>query len=277
MLAKLFLLPFLASEAAPDYFHYIKSGASANFDSREAVADGVTLYKWNGTDAGIADMRADVCAHNVLEWDAGNAAPYPSGDAWHAYDMVYFVAQGNASLTVGGETKVMKTGDTVWIQAGVSHSGLVPVDNRGGVIVDALKVPFEPQTTAAPSRSSGSGQFRFYMASEDLTPPDVTKLPGPNKHYEWYGESADPDVLHVWWKPSARMPCHSHAEGALYVTAWGKMCFDGESSGDSCRTAGEARWTKPGYQYANEAAGPDGSEIIVMNIHTNPQMCRAVV
>lgn len=267
----LVVVPALVS-SAPDYFHFIKEGSEANFDSQESVADGVSLFKWSGTAAGIEDMQKDVCAHNVLQWDAGSVTPYPPAESWHSYDTVYFVNQGNVTITVEGETKTMKTGDTLWVQAGVSHSSLVPVDNRAGVIVNALKTPFEPQLTSPPA--TGKGQHRFYMASEDLTPPDVHRMHDINQHDEWMGKAADPDVLHVWWRPNGRMPCHSHGEGALYVTAWGMMCFNGETK--DCRIAGEARWTKPHYEYANEQAGPEGSEIVVMNIHTGPRMCHAV-
>jgi mannose-6-phosphate isomerase-like protein (cupin superfamily) len=264
-------------KTVPNYFHFIKYGPSANFDSRTSVADGVAVYRWNGTSAGIADMQDDVCAHNVLEWDAGSVTPYPAAEVWHSYDMIYFVAQGNVTITVAGETKTMKTGDTVWVQAGVHHSSLVPVDNQAGTIVDALKTPFEPQLSSAPSLFSSAFGHRFYMASEDLTPPDVAHLPDINQHDEWFGKGSEIDVLHVWWKPNAKMPCHSHDNGALYVTGWGKMCFAGETTEADCRTAGEARWTKPQFEYSNEAAGPEGSEIVVMNIHTNPSMCRRVV
>jgi len=51
--------------------------------------------------------------------------------------------------------------------------------------------------------------------------------------------------------------------------------FEGER--DGCVVAGDARWAKPGYQYSNEAAGAEGSEIIVLNIKSNPSMCRALV
>jgi len=266
------IVPTLVS-AAPNSFHYQKSGSGANFDSKAVVADGVTIFKWSGTATGIADMSKDVCAHNILEWDAGSVTPYPSIDAVHAYDTVFFVAQGNVTIAVGSTTKTMKAGDTVWIEAGVSHSSLVPVDNQVGVVVTALKAPFEPRTSAA-SADVASTQYRFYMASEELKPPTV--FHGPNDHYEWYGTASDPDVLHVWWPANAKMGCHSHAEGALYVTAWGSMCFAGETtSGNDCRTTGEARWTNPSYQYSNEAAGSGGSEIIVMNIHTGPKRCHS--
>jgi len=274
----LFLLE--SAVGAPNYFHYLKTGDEANYDSVAAVADGVSVFKWNGTEAGVADMQADVCAHNVIEWEAGSPTVYPATDVWNAYDAVYFVAQGNVSISVQGETKTLRTGDTLWVQAGVAHSGFTPVDNRQGVVLDALKTPFEPKSVveAGPPVTNSSQSYRFYMASEELTPPDVTKIHGPNEHYEWYGSNSDPDVLHVWWKPSALMPCHSHHEGALYVPAWGAMCFEGESErSGSCLSAGEARWTKPDYEYSNEAAGAAGSEIVVMNIHTGPAMCRAVV
>lgn len=273
----LFALP-AASVELPDYFHFVKSGSEANFDSKTAVADGVNVFRWAGTEAGIADMKQGVCAHNVIEWDAGSSTVYPETEAWHSYDIVYFIAQGNATVTVEGETKTMKTGDTLWVQAGVQHSSFTPVDNTAGTIVDALKTPFDPQTSTPPASSAFAGaKHRFYMASEDLTPPKV--FHGPNAHYEWYGKAEDPDVLHVWWPSNAHMPCHSHAEGALYVTGWGSMCFAGEraSPSDSCVRAGDARWTRPHYQYSNEAAGSDGSEIIVMNIKSNPAMCHALV
>jgi len=270
--ASIFVAPFSVL-AAPDTFHYQKSGVEANYDVKTVVADGVTLSKWNGTEAGIADMSTDVCAHNIIEWEAQSVTPYPPSDAVHEYDTVYFVAQGNVTITVGSTTKTMKAGDTVWIEAGVSHSSLVPSDNTVGAIVTALKAPFEPQMTVEPT-AAASTQFRFYMASEELQYPSHFR--GPNDHYEWYGEASDPDVLHVWWPANTVMPCHSHPEGALYVTAWGSMCFAGETaSGNDCRTAGEARWTNPSYQYSNEASGADGSEIIVLNIHSGPQRCRA--
>jgi len=236
--ASILLAPF-SCLAAPNAFHYQKSGVEANYDVKSVVADGVTLFKWNGTEAGIADMSTDVCAHNIIEWEAQSVTPYPPSDAVHEHDTVYFVAQGNVTITVGSTTKTMKTGDTVWIEAGVSHSSLVPSDNTVGAIVTALKAPFEPQMTAEPT-AAASTQYRFYMASEELHYP--SQFHGPNDHYEWYGEASDPDVLHVWWPANTVMPCHSHAEGALYVTAWGSMCFAGEtSSGNDCRTAGEAR------------------------------------
>jgi len=270
--ASIFLAPVLGL-ATPDAFHYQKIGAGANYDVKTVVADGVTLFKWNGTEAGIADMSKDVCAHNIIEWEAQSVTPYPPSDAVHAYDTVYFVAQGNVTITVGATTKTMKAGDTVWIEAGVSHSSLVPSDNTAGAIVTALKAPYEPQMTVTPTDAE-STQFRFYMASEELHYP--TQFRGPNDHYEWYGEGSDPDVLHVWWPANTQMPCHSHPEGALYVTAWGTMCFAGETdSGTDCRTSGEARWTNPSYQYSNEASGDEGSEIIVMNIHSGPKQCRA--
>jgi mannose-6-phosphate isomerase-like protein (cupin superfamily) len=293
MLRFLLALPLVCNagdtDDMPNFFHYM-TGDGANFDSKQSVGDGVTLFKWKGTAAGIADMRKGVCAHNVLEWDAGSSTPYPTGSAWHSYDTVYFVAQGNVTITVEGVTKTMKTGDTVWIQAGVNHSSLVPVDNKVGALVDALITPYEPKLTTPPSFAPAAKfpppspspgpsnlKHRFYMASEDLTPPDVEKIQGPNDHYEWYGSGSDPDVLHVWWKPNSNMPCHSHAEGALYVPAWGEMCFSGETSGGGCRKTGEARWTKPGYEYSTEKGGPKGSEIIVMNIKSNPSMCWAMV
>jgi mannose-6-phosphate isomerase-like protein (cupin superfamily) len=270
--ATILLAPFLGS-AAPTNFHYQKTGSEANYDEKTNPADGVTLFKWKGTEAGVQDMSADVCAHNIIEWEAQSVTPYPPSDAVHAYDTVYFVAQGNLTITVGSTTKTMKAGDTVWIEAGVSHSSLVPSDNDAGAIVTALKVPFEPQLTDAPT-DAASTQFRFYMASEELQYP--THFRGPNDHYEWYGKGSDPDVLHVWWPADTLMNCHSHPEGALYVTAWGSMCFAGETiSGNDCRISGEARWTNPSYQYSNEASGDDGAEIIVMNIHSGPQMCHA--
>jgi len=257
--------------AAPDSFHYQKTGSGANFDSKAVVADGVTLLKWNGTAAGIADMSKDVCAHTIIEWDGGKSTAYPATEVVHSYDTVFFVAQGNITITVGNTAKTMKTGDTVWIAAGVSHSSLVPVDNVVGTVVTSLKVPFEPQAVATPT-GDASAEYRFYMASEGLHYPSV--FHGPNDHYEWYGKSSDPDVLHVWWPANSQMGCHSHAEGALYVTAWGSMCFDGETtSGNDCRITGEARWTNPSYQYSNEAAGSGGAEIVVMNIHTGPKPC----
>jgi len=268
------LAPFLVL-AAPTNFHYQRSGIGANYDSKSVAADGVTVFKWNGTEVGIADMSKDVCAHTIIEWEPGSVTPFPSADSFHAYDTVYFVAQGNVSITVGNTTKTMKAGDTVWIEASVSHSSLVPSDNLVGAVVTALKVPFEPKL-APVSTNDTSASYRFYMASEELKYPD--HFSGPNDHYEWYGEASDPDVLHVWWPPDTLMPCHSHAEGALYVTAWGSMCFAGETaSGNDCRTTGEARWTNSSYQYSNEASGDDGAEIIVMNIHTGPKMCRASV
>merc|ERR1712070_74074 len=271
-IATTFLAPLLGL-AAPNTFHYQKSGSDANYDTKTVVADGVTLFKWNGTEAGVLDMSVAVCAHNIIEWEAQSVTPFPPSDAVHDYDTVYFVAQGNVTLTVGDTTKTMKAGDTVWIEAGVSHSPLVPSDNLVGAIVTALKVPFEPQLTAEPT-DAASTQYRFYMASEELTYP--THFRGPNDHYEWYGKASDPDVLHVWWPADTQMPCHSHPEGALYVTAWGSMCFAGETaSGNDCRYSGEARWTNPSYEYSNEASGDDGAEIIVMNIHSGPQMCRA--
>jgi len=264
----------LVTAETPDYFHFVKSGSSSNFDSQDEVVDGVTLFKWKGTETGISDMMTGVCAHNVLEWDVGVHTAYPAVIQWHTYDMIYFVAAGNVTVSVEGESKTMKSGDTLWVQAGVSHSGFSPVDNQVGTIVDILKVPFEPQITEAPaSVNVKSGQHRFYMASEDLVPPTV--FHGPNDHYEWWGSGVEPDVLHVWWPQNSKMPCHSHAEGALYVTAAGSMCFEGERVG--CVMAGDARWTKPGYQYSNEAAGAGGSEIIVLNIKSNPSMCRALV
>jgi mannose-6-phosphate isomerase-like protein (cupin superfamily) len=257
--------------AAPDSFHYQKTGSGANFDSKAVVADGVTLLKWNGTAAGIADMSKDVCAHTIIEWDGGKSTAYPATEVVHSYDTVFFVAQGNITITVGNTAKTMKTGDTVWIAAGVSHSSLVPVDNVVGTVVTSLKVPFEPQAVAPPT-GDASAEYRFYMASEGLHYPSV--FHGPNDHYEWYGKSSDPDVLHVWWPANSQMGCHSHAEGALYVTAWGSMCFNGETtSGNDCRITGEARWTNPSYQYSNEAAGSGGAEIVVMNIHTGPKFC----
>jgi mannose-6-phosphate isomerase-like protein (cupin superfamily) len=257
--------------AAPDSFHYQKTGSGANFDSKAVVADGVTLLKWNGTAAGIADMSKDVCAHTIIEWDGGKSTAYPATEVVHSYDTVFFVAQGNITITVGNTAKTMKTGDTVWIAAGVSHSSLVPVDNVVGTVVTSLKVPFEPQAVATPT-GDASAEYRFYMASEELHYPSV--FHGPNDHYEWYGKSSDPDVLHVWWPANSQMGCHSHAEGALYVTAWGSMCFNGETtSGNDCRITGEARWTNPSYQYSNEAAGSGGAEIVVMNIHTGPKFC----
>jgi len=260
--------------AVPNYFHFVKNGNLANYDSTQVVADGVSLFKWNGTTDGVSDMGNDVCAHNVIEWEAGSSSSFPPTSVVHHYDTTYFVAQGSVSITVAGVSKTMKKGDTVWIQAGLSHSSLVPVDNDEGVIVDALKTPFEPQSSKD-SLVQG-GEYRFYMASEDLTPP--TTFHGPNDHYEWYSTGAsDPDVLHVWWKPSASMNCHSHNEGALYVAGSGKMCFAGERNDDSCLLAGDARWTKPHYQYSNEAAGSEGAEIIVLNILSNPSRCQAVV
>jgi mannose-6-phosphate isomerase-like protein (cupin superfamily) len=257
--------------AAPDSFHYQKTGSGANFDFKDVVADGVTLLKWNGTAAGIDDMSKDVCAHTIIEWDGGKSTAYPATEVVHSYDTVFFVAQGNVTITVGNTAKTMKTGDTVWIAAGVSHSSLVPVDNVVGTVVTSLKVPFEPQAVASPT-SDDNAENRFYMASEELHYPTV--FHGPNDHYEWYGKSSDPDVLHVWWPANGQMGCHSHAEGALYVTAWGSMCFDGETtSGNDCRITGEARWTNPSYQYSNEAAGSGGAEIVVMNIHTGPKPC----
>jgi len=257
--------------AAPDSFHYQKTGSGANFDSKAVVADGVTLLKWNGTAAGIDDMSKDVCAHTIIEWDGGKSTAYPATEVVHSYDTVFFVAQGNVTITVGNTAKTMKTGDTVWIAAGVSHSSLVPVDNVVGTVVTSLKVPFEPQAVATPT-GNASAEYRFYMASEGLHYPSV--FHGPNDHYEWYGKSSDPDVLHVWWPANSQMGCHSHAEGALYVTAWGSMCFNGETtSGNDCRITGEARWTNPSYQYSNEAAGSGGAEIVVMNIHTGPKFC----
>lgn len=270
--ATILLAPFLGL-AAPTNFHYQKTGSEANYDAKTVAADGVTLFKWNGTEAGVQDMSVDVCAHTIIEWEAQSLTPFPPSDAVHAYDTVYFVAQGNITITVGSTTKTMKAGDTVWIEAGVSHSSLVPSDNEVGAIVTALKVPFEPQVTAVPTNAE-STQYRFYMASEELQYP--THFRGPNDHYEWYGEASDPDVLHVWWPADTLMSCHSHPEGALYVTGWGSMCFAGETiSGNDCRTTGEARWTNPSYQYSNEASGDDGAEIIVMNIHSGPQRCRA--
>jgi len=269
---KAILVPLIS--AAPDSFHYQKTGSGANFDSKDVVADGVTLLKWIGTEAGIADMSKDVCAHTIIEWDAGKSTAYPATDVVHLSDTVFFVAQGNITITVGKTTKTMKAGDTVWIAAGVSHSSLVPVNNVVGTVVTSLKVPFEPQAVASPADDDSSTGYRFYMASEELHYPSV--FHGPNDHYEWYGKSTDPDVLHVWWPANAQMGCHSHAEGALYVTAWGSMCFDGETiSGNDCRITGEARWTNPSYQYSNEASGSGGAEIVVMNIHTGPKQCRA--
>jgi len=259
--------------ATPNYFHFVKNGVGANYDSKHVVGEGVSVFKWNGTIDGISDMQTDVCAHNVIEWDAGSSTPYPPTSVWHQFDTTYFVAQGSVSVTVGGVSKTMETGDTVWIQAGLSHSSFIPVGNTKGVIVDALKTPFEPLDSQAPSESF---EHRFYMASEELSPP--TTFHGPNAHYEWWSTGAsDPDVLHVWWKPSASMNCHSHNEGALYVTGSGKMCFAGERDDDSCLLAGEARWTKPHYEYTNEAAGSEGAEIIVLNIESNPSFCRAIV
>lgn len=271
MLALLAFVP--AVLAVPNYFHFVKNGDEANYDSRQVVADGVSLFKWNGTVDGISDMGNDICAHNVIEWEAGSISSFPPASVWHQYDTTYFVARGSVSITVDGVSKTMKKGDTVWIQAGLSHSSLVPVDNDEGIIIDALKTPFDPQSSQSPSQK---GEHRFYMASEELTPP--TTFQGPNDHYEWYSTgSSDPDVLHVWWKPSAAMNCHSHNEGALYVAGSGKMCFAGERNDDSCLLAGDARWTKPRYQYSNEAAGSEGAEIIVLNIQSNPSRCQAMV
>lgn len=267
------MLGVVLSAGMPNYFHYIKAGSLANYDEKEDVAEGVEVFRWAGTDEGVEDMQKGVCAHTIIEWDSGVTTPYPSSDSVHSTPTTFFVSKGNVTVTVGSETKVMKTGDTLWVNTGVTYSSLVPTDAvDDATIVVALKEVFDPAPASLASAVEGS-DYRFYMASEDLKPPVIANI-RQNSHYEWYGTGSQPDVLHVWWGYNSQMPCHSHAEGALYVTGWGSMCFAGETDGDSCIGPGEARWTKPGYEYSNEASGDAGAEIVVMNIASNPSQCR---
>jgi len=148
---------------------------------------------------------------------------------------------------------------------------------------DPMPVPFynKPYLPETGSDTSVGGGFaangdlmhRFYLAT-DLTPPSPTSR-GRIHHYEWYAQAeSDIDVLHVWWDIGAAIGCHSHPEGALYVPSWGEICFFGEKPSD-CRIAGEARWTRPGFEYDYEGTGPEGTQIVVLNAHSGPKMCAA--
>jgi mannose-6-phosphate isomerase-like protein (cupin superfamily) len=276
-----------------DYYHFVKEGTGANYASKDDVADGVTLFKWNGTEEGIKDMTMHYPAHNCIEWEAGSVTPYPSTNVSFGEDTIYYVAKGNVTITVFGtmtETNTIGEGDTLWIKAGAVHSSIVPVDNQNGVIVDALYKPYDPithlprrlQPGPAPAPSPPSlvhGTHRFYLAT-DLPLPAASSR-GQIHHYEWYADpydgskfpfTDDIDILHVWWDIGAHIGCHSHQEGALYVPSWGEICFIGEYPSD-CRIAGEARWTRSGYNYDYEAAGPNGTQIIVLNAHSGPLGC----
>lgn len=277
-----------------DYYHFVKSGTGTNYASREEVAKGVTLFKWNGTEDGIKDMTHYYPAHNCIEWEAGSVTPYPPSTVTFAEDSIYFIAKGNVTFTVYGntsETRTMHEGDTVWVKAGTPQSSFVPVDNRNGTMVTPLYKPYKPEAVGEPFRfppapppsnaSTLHGDHRFYLAT-DLTPPDPSSR-GVIHHYEWYAYPYDAstypfvndvDILHVWWDIGAKIGCHSHQEGALYVPAWGEICFTSEEPTD-CRTAGEARWTRSGYEYDYEGTGPIGTEIIVVNAHSGPKMCAA--
>lgn len=46
----------------------------------------------------------------------------------------------------------------------------------------------------------------------------------------------------VHWAPNQKLAAHYHAQGALYLPLWGKLCFIGER----CIAKGEARWVRPG-------------------------------
>jgi mannose-6-phosphate isomerase-like protein (cupin superfamily) len=238
----------------------------------------VTLTKWDGSEKGIVDMATGYPAHNCIEWEAGSATPYPSSNVKFSYDTTYFVAQGNVSITVDGVSKTIHTGDTLWIKAGTVHSAITPVDNKAGVILDACAKPYMPEAASEMSlgrgfAANGDLTHRFYLAT-DLKPPSPTSR-GMIHHYEWYAQAtSDIDVLHVWWDIGASIGCHSHPEGALYVPSWGEICFFSEQPSD-CRVAGEARWTRPGFEYDYEGTGPEGTQIIVLNAHSGPQMCEA--
>jgi len=297
------LLPSVANAAdggvsGKDYYHFVKEGNGTNFASKKQVAYGVTLFKWNGTEEGIKDMTNAYPAHNCIEWEAGSVTPYPSTNVTFSEDTIYYVAKGNVTISVGGnsssgskwETKTIHEGDTLWIRAGTVHSSIVPVDNQNGVIVDALYKPYEPKLEAlrfppapAPPSNASSlhGSHRFYLAT-DLTSPNTSSR-GVIHHYEWYAYpydgsiypfTMDVDILHVWWDIGAKIGCHSHPEGALYVPSWGEICFTSEQPTD-CRIAGEARWTRKGYEYDYEGTGPIGTQIIVVNAHSGPKMCAA--
>lgn len=284
-----------------DYFHFVKEGNGTNYASKEKVGKGVTLFKWNGTEEGINNMTMHYPAHNLIEWEAGSKTPYPSTNVTHDTDTIYFVAKGNVTITVYGnttDTRSMGEGDTVWIKAGTKHSSIVPIKNTKGTMVTPLYKPYAPkavhevrhdrrlQPGPAPAPSPPSmlkGTHRFYLAT-DLALPDPSSR-GVIHHYEWYAYPYDGtvfpfhddvDILHVWWDIGAEIGCHSHFEGALYVPSWGQICFTGEWDGGEstgCRSAGEARWTRSGYNYDYERAGPNGTQIIVLNAHSGPLAC----
>jgi len=254
--------------AGKDYLHY----TSTNYDTRRTVADGVVLTTWNGTQLGQIDLSLGPPAFNLLEWENTSTTGYPASAAWHRMDTLFFVVEGNITVTVdeGSAAQTVKLGrsDTLWVRAGTVHSPLVPA--AGGCKVITAITPFDPLLSAPPTpppeiTRSSDAHFRTYLDK------DAKRTGDPVDHFQWNSNTlSDPSVLNVIWKPNTSLPLHYHAEGALYIPSWGKLCFAGEKP-SPCRVGGEARWTRPGYRYAGEATLEDeGTQIIVLNTESPP-------
>ena len=79
----------------------------------------------------------------------------PRGKVHHhtKTDNVYIVKRGEGTLTVEGETHIIREDDVVFIPAGMKHGYTVPAD-KPALLISMDAPPYDPQKTIRPGKAA---------------------------------------------------------------------------------------------------------------------------
>jgi quercetin dioxygenase-like cupin family protein len=111
-----------------------------------------TYPVWEGITARA--VRGDRITMALVDLEPGAIA----ADHQHDNEQLGFVVQGELTMTIGGETRLLRRGDTYVIPGGVPHGAVAGAD--GCVVIDVFSPPrddWEKLERGEPSPSAWSG------------------------------------------------------------------------------------------------------------------------